>query len=372
MSNGLGPAENPSPAPQPDRSLLEVQAAFSRATMGMRNVSSSTDREIEILSDKSRGIMFDIQAEGKQIFTNSQREFELNVLGRRSDGDRAAVVYSPTVVSEGLAGTTPTTTYFLPPWQTLHPEILSLLGRPDSESGAGPKKVRVATSQTYQEGEDGLVRSRIGILFKTDEAGRLEQSVLWSTAAFLEVATRLESSFKEISGRTLGNVSVDSEVAKLKLGNRRGSALLNDPFKPLDLETFIDRSPNYLAGLIARAVVERINRESREQDLIKAPDAYIRDIKLRENWDISVKMTIGGEARELVISRRNPEELSFDWADETASIADFTDADIYMPELPSDAASAGHLQEPLDDGGFDLQPHRPGDPAASDSDDILP
>lgn len=362
MSNSPANEPSPSSSPQPEQALSEVRAAFSRANMGCAEVRADSNRNIAAVEELAKGIMFDIGAEAKRMFTNSGRQFEMDVLSRRASGDEAAILYSPTVTTPGYDDrSAPTKTYFLPPWQTLHPEILNLLGRPDQEVGSGAKKVRIATSQSYQEGEDGLVRSRVGIMFKTDESGELEQRVMWSTPAFIEVATRLQESFAELSGKP--KVANDPDLVEtpdgkiriedLKLGGRRrGTGGTSGP-KPLDLDTFLDRSPNYLAGLIGREIIGRINADSREQDLIKDPSAFISDIKLRENWDISVKMTIGGEKRELVISRRNPEVLSFDWADQTASVVDFTDADVYMPKpevLPE-----------LDHGGFPMEAHPPAD-----------
>ena len=385
MSQGPSNNPTPSPAPQPEKPLLELQTAFARANPGSHEVKTDSDPRFRDVQELSRTAMFNIHSEAEGffkinigaegVFSDASKTFEVQTLSRRATDEQAAILYSLNVYTPSYdERSAPTKAFYLPQWQTLHPEILRMLGRPDQQIGEGPKKTSVAVGQSYQEGDDGIVRTRVGLMFRTDEAGRLETRVLWSTPAFLEVATRLEASFKEIvGGRTRSAEPEQSAIDRQKLGNRRGGSAarssggdLPDGIKPLDLETFIDRCPNYLAGLIAREITERVSRDSRDQELIREPMTYIREIKLRENWDIGVKMIIGGEARELVVSKRNPESLSFDWADETAAVTDFSDADIGMPsafrpptELP---ISPPNTESPvkLDDVGFPMAKIPPG------------
>ncbi|MBN8550740.1 MAG: hypothetical protein J0M12_15605 [Deltaproteobacteria bacterium] len=311
------------PVSRPMSAAVEVEKTFWALNPGAKDVSGDAFQSARSLEDVgvfAGSLLARIRSSAEDHVNTKDRTFDPSWNSAAINGDEASITLRPTVIelSDGF------TTHFLPAWQDLHPEILDSLGRPQGPNEPGNGKLtKVATARPYPEGQVELILPVIEVMCHVDESGQYTTKVLWSTAAFIDAGKNLEEAFRRIGGQASPTSKEDADIQSLKLGNSRARPRRTDQepapvpkpdiAKPIPFDVFIDHCASYLAGPISSAIATRIERESIK--LLQTPPTYIQSIEARSNGNLTIKVLIGDEPCELVVSKNQTEEPRYTWID---------------------------------------------------------
>jgi hypothetical protein len=338
---GFDPSNSPNPKPVAGN---EIQVAIFRVHPG-KEVLPRDDRAVAALENKAVDHFSTIGDFAKPALEGMQFSLQGESISRRTSDAGSSVTISPRVYDE-LSESGGIARYFLPPWPELYPEINDLLGRRRPEPTSDAKQVQVMTLFKYAEDKLELLKpdAPIGLMYHDlplaegedarKDFSRERWTVLWSAAAFLEASKTLIEDFAALTkSKHPRGEPLDPEVQRLKLGSRRSHRLSQNESHIADmvpLEEFLQNCPSHLAGLAAREIAKRIIAESADQ--IRRPEAFIREVHQNAQWGLLIKVTMDGADHDLIISRRQPEALSFDWADQNYGAADLGDDWTALPE----------------------------------------